>query len=197
MGFSIEEKGQQALDEIRRKVSGNLKKWESIKISTYVSSPAKPVTPKEGDVWEERGKTWTIKNGIKQTVTKLDSVRIPMWCPECGRTMKSRVDDRTYTTDGKCHVCVIKEETRMRIAGTFEEYALKRFRKNQIAYVKDKIQYLESIRNELKKPQFHFIDGRFEEWNVDLETVKNDLNKDIEGLKALLQQLEEEIKEKD
>ena len=24
----------------------------------------------EGDVWEDSGKTWTIKNGIKQTVTK-------------------------------------------------------------------------------------------------------------------------------
>ena len=24
----------------------------------------------EGDIWEESGKTWTILNGIKQTVTK-------------------------------------------------------------------------------------------------------------------------------
>jgi uncharacterized protein (UPF0128 family) len=30
---------------------------------------------KEGDVWEENHKTWTIKNGIKQTVSKLDSVK--------------------------------------------------------------------------------------------------------------------------
>ena len=27
---------------------------------------------KEGDIWEERGKTWTIKNGIRQNITKLD-----------------------------------------------------------------------------------------------------------------------------
>ena len=26
---------------------------------------------KEGDIWEERGKKWTIKNGIKQTINKL------------------------------------------------------------------------------------------------------------------------------
>ena len=36
---------------------------------------------KEGDIWEEQGKKWTIKNGIKQNVTKLDkakkAVRIP------------------------------------------------------------------------------------------------------------------------
>ena len=28
---------------------------------------------KEGDVWTEGKKTWTIKNGIKQTVSKLES----------------------------------------------------------------------------------------------------------------------------
>ena len=29
----------------------------------------------EGDVWEESGKTWTIKNGIKRTVTRMDKAR--------------------------------------------------------------------------------------------------------------------------
>ena len=30
---------------------------------------------KEGDIWEEGGKKWTIKDGIKQTYTKLDKIR--------------------------------------------------------------------------------------------------------------------------
>ena len=30
---------------------------------------------KEGDVWTEGKKTWTIKNGIKQTVSKLDVIK--------------------------------------------------------------------------------------------------------------------------
>ena len=29
----------------------------------------------EGDIWEESGKKWTIRNGIKQTVTKLDEIK--------------------------------------------------------------------------------------------------------------------------
>ena len=29
----------------------------------------------EGDVWEEDGRTWTIKNGLKQNTTKLDSFK--------------------------------------------------------------------------------------------------------------------------
>jgi hypothetical protein len=29
----------------------------------------------EGDVWEEDGRQWTIKNGIKQNITKLDKAK--------------------------------------------------------------------------------------------------------------------------
>ena len=48
----------------------------------------------EGDVWEESGKTWTIKNGIKQNITKLDylkkQARVPLSCPKCEKSMKHR-----------------------------------------------------------------------------------------------------------
>ena len=41
---------------------------------------------KEGDIWEEDGRKWTIKNGIKQNVTKMDKFKkmgkIPLFCPE-------------------------------------------------------------------------------------------------------------------
>ena len=40
---------------------------------TQIGYSKKEVERKEGDVWEENKKTWTIKNGIKQTVPKLDS----------------------------------------------------------------------------------------------------------------------------
>ena len=46
----------------------------------------KYLTHSEGDIWEESGKTWTIKNGLKQNITKLDnfkkSIRIPLACPK-------------------------------------------------------------------------------------------------------------------
>ena len=42
---------------------------------------------KEGDIWNEGRKTWTIKNGIKQTVSKLDKLKkevfMPLSCPKC------------------------------------------------------------------------------------------------------------------
>ena len=44
------------------------------------------VDRKEGDVWEENGKQWTIKNGIKQTVTAMDKFKklvvMPICCPK-------------------------------------------------------------------------------------------------------------------
>jgi len=195
MGFNIEEKGQAALDEVRRKVGQKLKKWDAVKISTHVSKPSKPDKPKEGDVWEERGRTWTIKNGIKQTVTKLDAARVPQWCPECGKVMNTPLDDSCYYKEGRCHVCVITEETQMRLNGTWDEYVKQKFLKAQVSYVRDKLQWLKSLRAELKKPQFHFIDGRYEEWNMDLSQVKKDLDHDIKGLSKLLKELEENLDE--
>ena len=41
---------------------------------------------KEGDIWEEDGKTWTIRDGIKENITKLDKfkkVAVPIFCPNC------------------------------------------------------------------------------------------------------------------
>ena len=50
------------------------------------------VAHKEGDVWEESGRTWTIKDGIRQNITKLDSAKkalqTPLACPKCKGTMK-------------------------------------------------------------------------------------------------------------
>ena len=36
----------------------------------------------EGDVWEENGRKWTIKNGIKRNVRKIESAAIPLLCPK-------------------------------------------------------------------------------------------------------------------
>ena len=58
------------------------------------------VERKEGEVWEEGGKAWTIKNGIKRTATKMDDARkkmlMPLACPDCGKAMKSHMDKKFW-----------------------------------------------------------------------------------------------------
>ena len=48
----------------------------------------------EGDVWEEDGRKWTIKNGLKQNITKLDKAKekviLPLFCPSCKNLMKHK-----------------------------------------------------------------------------------------------------------
>jgi len=54
----------------------------------------------EGDIWEENGKKWTIKDGIKQNITKLDKAKkaylTPLFCPSCNKLMKKRFDKEYF-----------------------------------------------------------------------------------------------------
>ena len=74
----------------------------------------KRVDYKEGDIWTEGHKTWTIKKGIKQTVSKLDKIRketlMPLCCPECSNVMKKLLDKSCYKTHKKCLDCVVEDQ---------------------------------------------------------------------------------------
>ena len=60
----------------------------------------------EGDIWEADGRTWTIKDGIKQNITKLDKAKkahiMPLLCPKCGKVMKKRNDKPAYNLHKMC-----------------------------------------------------------------------------------------------
>jgi hydrogenase maturation factor HypF (carbamoyltransferase family) len=79
----------------------------------------------EGDIWEEDGRTWTIKNGLKQNITKLDKAKegivLPVFCPTCSRTMKPHLDKRWYVMYGHCFDCQINYEAELRKTGKLEE----------------------------------------------------------------------------
>lgn len=80
----------------------------------------------EGDVWEEDDRTWTIKNGIKQNLTKLDkakrSIVLPLFCPCCSNLMKNKFDKQFYIQYNRCFNCQIDFETELRKLGLWEEY---------------------------------------------------------------------------
>lgn len=82
----------------------------------------------EGDIWEEKGKTWTIKDGLKQTVNKLDSHRkdylMPLKCPTCSKKMKW-LDKHAYMHFKFCSDCLVKFESKIKLSGKWKEYKIK------------------------------------------------------------------------
>jgi hypothetical protein len=155
--------GMHALKGVREKMGGVLKKDQALKVSMYTP---KKIPRKEGDVWEVDGKEWTMKNGIKTSISKLQTAKMPWWCPQCDKTMNDKLDRKFYYKRGKCHACVLADETEMRINGTWDAYERKMMYANSIANAKDMLDQFKSMKEEISNPQIHFQDGRFEEWNV-------------------------------
>lgn len=94
----------------------------------------KQIEHKESDVWEEDGKTWTIKDGIKQNVTKLDAIRdfikMPYICPKCNTPMKKDLDKKFWRMKRQCFDCTIEEDTQKMVEGTFKDYEKELVTKN-------------------------------------------------------------------
>ena len=76
----------------------------------------------------------TRKSELTDTMA---SVRMPWFCPKCDKTMKKKLDDKFWRTQGHCFDCQIELENRLRLEGTFEEYAKTKMLENQKAYLKD------------------------------------------------------------
>ena len=81
---------------------------------------------KEGEIWESDGRTWPIKDGIKQNITKLDKAKkahvMPLLCPKCKKVMKNRNDKPFYNIHKKCFNCVVEFEHELRKKGEWDEY---------------------------------------------------------------------------
>ena len=80
----------------------------------------------EGDIWEEDGRKWTIQNGVKQNLTKLDKAKqelhLPLFCTECNRLMKPHLDKRFWIMYKRCFNCQVDFESDIKKKGLWEEY---------------------------------------------------------------------------
>ncbi len=121
---------------------------------------------KEGDVWEENGKTWTIKNGLKQSVSKLSGIRqalqMPLVCPKCGKALNTPLDKKMYPIHGFCFDCVIKMEEDLRKAGLYDAYEKQLMSgniENFVQELKDRIQHISDMKIEYSSDQ-----GELEDW---------------------------------
>ena len=143
---------------------------------------------KEGDVWEEGGKKWIIKDGIKQTYTKLDAIKkeaiLPLFCPCCGTLMKNRFDPKMYKLHKKCFNCVVKMETKLRVEGKYEEYERKIIADNATSYVDDlELHLMEALNT--SNSQYVSEKGEVERWKggVNKEELTKEINEAILSFK--------------
>lgn len=123
---------------------------------------------KEGDVWEEYGKKWTIKNGIKQSITKFDKIKqlaiLPLSCPSCKKAMKvTSLNKKMYAIHQKCFNCVVEMETTMKATGEYVEYEKGMMNANKNSMLED----LERALDDWMHQSDSFIseDGVVEDWS--------------------------------
>ena len=140
----------------------------------------------EGDIWEENGRTWTIKNGIKQNITKLDAAKkamqIPLRCPKCGGPMKHHLAQKMYKIHGFCFdPCTVEYEAELRKAGLYEQYEKRMMQRGLKAFLNDMEQYyLEQIN---QTDTFVTEQGDIEDWSNNNSKVKE---KALENLQDFL-----------
>lgn len=183
-------KNEKALADVRRKLGEVLDKEDKRLVFGWRGETAPE--RKEGDVWETAdGRQWTMKNGIKQTVTKLDNAKTPWWCPKCSKPLNHRHDMKFWRIRGHCMDCQIKYESEIRRQGRWEEYEKSVMLRNYLAALKDRIAELQDYHDTVTNPEFIDADDtkilQIERWEgVDLNKVKDDIKEDIAKLEAHL-----------
>lgn len=142
----------------------------------FVTSEKKHVKHVEGDVWEERGRLWTIKDGIKRTVSKMEEARkdilVPLACPKCGSAMKGHLDKQFWAISKSCFNCLVDIEHEIRKAGKWEEYEKKKVLANANGLMKDLQSFFEEFSKESITKAHVTEDGIIEKWKDD-GMVKN------------------------
>lgn len=150
---------------------------------------------KEGDVWEENGKTWTIKNGLKQTITRLDSIKksimLPLTCPGCSKPMKNdTLNKKMWPIHKMCFDCVITMETKLKREGKFEEYERNMTRKGIETYIKELEEALLELSLSTTEDESIVTEsGDIEHWvggNIDKQKILQDLQEHIQKLKDIV-----------
>jgi hypothetical protein len=142
----------------------------------------------EGDVWEENGRKWTIKNGIKRNVRKTNAVGTPLLCPKCSKSMNHEFDIRMYGIHQMCLHCVTEMESELKMKGEYEEYERKMINNNVNYVVNNLTNSLDQILDDMINDSYVMEDGTIQSWTgngIDRVEVKQDILTKLQKLKEL------------
>ena len=161
------------------------------KTTTGIGYTKKHEHHEEGDVWEEDGREWTIKDGIKQNITKLDKAKnahvMPIFCPDCSKPMTYWQDKNFYNLYKRCFSCQVDFEGELRVKGLFEEYRNNIINNDIDNFITDYSQFVEECLNNTSEQGFISEAGDIEKWKgkINKELVEKSKEETIEYLKSL------------
>jgi len=119
------------------------------------------------------------KGDIKSDLTDIMSeVRVPLFCPECKKTMKKKLDNKFWYLYKHCFDCQIDFENKLRLEGKYDDWAINKAKDNQRAWVDDMIQGIEQWREERPVDQVYDVGIKNPEVKIEKAKVNEEaLNK--------------------
>ena len=130
----------------------------------------------------------------------LKGAKMPWFCPECDKVMKSRLDDKMYRLHNHCFDCQVKFENKLRIEGKYKEWEEKKVLNNQLSYIKDQIQSVEDWKDETESSPTIFnqvgvkeVELVQEKWSNNRETIDKMSGEALEGLNKIKEEVEEKL----
>lgn len=157
---------------------------------------------KEGEIWEEKGIKWSIKNGVKVRINdQADLIRelVKQKCTVCGfdvGMLGNKMDDKVFGKSGKCFDCLQAEHTEMVCNGTFQKHSEEKMLRNKLSLAKEfKRNVLDSIdylKKDDSKIQMVHQDGSITTFvGSQNEKLLKEVEVDLEKVNTLIKELEE------
>lgn len=164
------------------------------------------INRKEGEEWEDsQGHRWKKENGYRKRISKHAKIVIEKRCKCCNKDTRwgNYLDDRVWPKTSLCYNCFVERETKMKIAGVYEDFDKLRELKNVKSFLLDTKQKLEEAKEFCKKNQgepikFFEEDGTIERWHgvEDYSKLLENINLDLKTLNVRLETIDSEIDEK-
>lgn len=130
------------------------------------------------------------RDRINRKFEATKEARMPWFCPKCDKVMKKRLDDKMWFLHDHCFECQLKKEHKMRLDGTYNEWAEKKEIANKLAWIRDQKILIKEFK-EQETPEFYQqfrpdgVSLDKEKWNIDKESMIKQADEALEFLEKM------------
>jgi len=161
-----------------------------------------PKKREEGEIWEEKGQKWIMKNGNKTVYnSQAEAIRelIKQKCSKCGfdvSMLGNKLDRKVFPKTGKCFDCLSLDHTEQVCNGTYKKMTEDRMLHNKLSLAKEFKKHTEETLRYLteddSKIELVHQDGSFTTFKGSMnEALLGEVKKDLEKVDALIKELED------